>query len=205
MARIGLFGGSFNPVHVAHLALAESAREEGRLDRVIFMPARVPPHKPFAPLAASQDRLEMLRLALADSPHFEVSFLELEREGPSYTLTTVRRLKGQLGPECTLCLIVGADSVCDMPKWWRARELVQEVELIGLRRPGSPPVCAAGLEEHFGAQKAAEILESIIDGPLLEVSATEVRARVRRGRSIRCLVPEPVREYILAHGLYTGG
>lgn len=205
MVRIGLFGGSFNPVHVAHLALAECAREERRLDRVIFMPAKLPPHKPFAPLAAAQDRMEMLRLALADNPHFEVSSLELERDGPSYTLTTVRQLKEQLGPGCTLCLIVGADSICDMPRWWRARELVWEVELIGLRRPGSPLDCACALEEHFGAEKAAEILESIITGPLLEVSATELRARVRQGRSIRHLVPEPVREYILAHGLYSGG
>jgi nicotinate-nucleotide adenylyltransferase len=205
MRRVGLFGGSFNPVHVAHLLLAERALDEAGLERVVFMPARRPPHKPEMRLAPDADRLEMLRLATADNPRFEVSALELEREGPSYTLATVREIKAPLGPETALCLLVGSDTIVELPSWWRADDLVQEVEFVGFERPGTPLHEICRVEEHFGAEVADRIRCSIITAPLLEASATQVRERVREGRSIRYMVPEAVRQHILARGLYAAG
>jgi len=202
MARIGLFGGSFNPVHIAHLILAERVREEAALEKVLFVPARHPPHKPAEPLAPAADRLRMLELAVAQNPAFEVSTVELDREGPSYTLATVRQLRATLGPHDSLLLVVGSDSVRDLPRWWRAGELLREVDVLAVERPGAPLDDLSELERCFGAEKAAEIKRSIVPAPLLDVSSTDIRARVRQGKTIRYLVPEAVRRYILAHGLY---
>jgi len=205
MARIGLFGGSFNPVHTAHLILAERVREEAALDRVLFVPAGQPPHKPDVPLAPAEQRVRMLELAVADNPFFGVSTLEVRRPGPSYTLTTVRELRHELGERARLFLVVGADSILDMPRWWHADELVREVEILGVARPGFPLDDLSELEACFGGARVAEIRGSIVKAPLLAVSATEVRERVRRGLSIRYLVPEPVRQHILASGIYSKG
>ncbi len=202
MARIGLFGGSFDPVHLAHLILAERAREECELDRVIFMPARQPPHKQRSALAPAADRLQMLRLAIADNPFFELSTLEFERQEPSYTLLTVRRLRQTLGSDSILFLMLGSDSIHDLPNWWRPDELIREVELICLPRPGFALDDLSALEERFGAAAPDRIRRSVIGAPMLAVSSTEVRQRAREGRSIRYLVPEPIREYILARRLY---
>ena len=205
MVRIGLFGGSFNPVHMAHLILAERAREERALDKVLFVPASQPPHKPDVRLAPAQNRLEMLHLATAGHPCFEVSTVELDRQGPSYTLITVRDLKQALGTRCAIHLIVGSDSIRDMPHWWRAEELIRETEIIGLERPGFPPDDMPELETAFGAVAAAKLRASIVTAPLLEISSTDIRRRARQGLSIRYLIPDQVCEYILAHGLYAKG
>jgi len=202
MKRIGIFGGSFNPIHTAHLILAEHAREEAGLERVLFLPAKQPPHKPSTPLASAEDRLRMVQLATEGNPAFEASALELERSGPSYTLLTVRQLREQAGPNVCLHLIVGADSIADMPNWWRARELVEQVELIGLPRPHVDLETVGLLDEAFGPEAARRLRSSLIRAPLIELSATEVRRRVREGRSVRYLVPAAVRDYILRHGLY---
>ncbi len=204
MARIGLFGGSFNPVHCAHLILAERVREEAALDKVLFVPVRVPPHKPDLTLAPARDRLRMLQLALAGNPHLEPSTVELERDGPSYTLITVRQLKQQLGSGCQLLLVVGTDSIRDMPHWWHAQELAREVGVIGLERPGFPLDDVSELQACFGAELVRKIKDSIVSAPLLDISATDIRERVRTRRSIRYLVPEAVRQYILSRGLYAG-
>jgi len=204
MRRIGLFGGSFNPVHMAHLVLAERAREEADFEKVLFIPALRPPHKPKRPLAPGRHRAEMLRLALEGNPGFELCTVELDREGPSYTLQTVRELKQSLGGDAELCLIVGADSLLDMPNWWHADELVREVRVVGLRRPGYELEDAEALESLFGTEKLAQIRNALVSAPLLGISATEIRERRQAGRSIRYLVPEAVRRYILKEGLYAG-
>lgn len=202
MRRIGLFGGSFNPVHMAHLVLAEQAREKAHLDSVRFIPARRPPHKPHRPLAPAADRSEMLHLATADNPAFQVDTIELERTGPSYTLLTVRELRRQMPKDAELCLMLGGDSVRDLPNWWKSRELVEETTIVAMGRPGSPLAESGELERAFGAEKAREILDSVVDTPLLEVSATDIRRRIEEGASIRYLVPEPVRQYIAQHEVY---
>jgi nicotinate-nucleotide adenylyltransferase len=215
MSRIGLFGGSFNPVHVAHLILAECVAQERRLDRVLFIPARLPPHKPSEPLAPTADRLRMVELAVAGNPAFEVSPVEVEREGPSYTLTTVQAIAEGM-PEAELFLILGGDSVRDLCTWWRAQELVRCVDVIALDRPGAelddhlPDLAKCfgaewalpDLAKCFGAEWAERVRELRVRGPLLQISASDVRRRACEGRSIRYLVPEAVRQYIAEKGLY---
>jgi len=204
MPAFGLFGGSFNPIHVAHLVLAERVREERALDKVFFIPAGRPPHKPCRPLAPAEHRLRMVELAIADNDAFAVLDMELVAKQPSYTLRTVRELKRRLGPGADLYLVLGADSVLDLPNWWRADELVREVAVIALDRPGHD--LERRLDElaaRFGTEWVARVRDLKVNAPLLEVSATEVRRRARAGLSIRYLVPEPVRAYIVEHGLYS--
>ena len=203
MSKLGVFGGSFNPVHVGHLILAQVVRERCALDRVLFVVAGRPPHKPDRPLASAEHRLNMARLAVEGNPAFEVSGLELDRDGPSYTLLTYRRLKDENpGSECRL--ILGADSVLDLPNWWHAGELVEEAELIVVERPGEPLSDLSALEVALGAAIVEKVRRSVVAAPLIGVSATEVRERVRSGLSIRYMVPEAVRRYIAENGLYAG-
>lgn len=203
MTRTGIFGGSFNPIHAAHLVVAERARDERSLDRMLFIPARQPPHKPAKPVAPAADRLRMVELAIQGNDSFGASRLELDRAGPSYTLTTVRQLRDGLGKDAELFLVLGADSVHDIPTWWHARDLVREVEIIPVVRPGySLEKDLDDLSHMFGVDWARRVRELTVHAPPMDISSTEIRERVAAGRSIRYLVPEPVRQYILSRGLY---
>ena len=202
MKRIGLFGGSFNPVHTGHLILAEYAREETALDEILFVPARTPPHKPLQPLAPAEDRLEMLDLAIKGNSTFQSSDLELNRSGPSYTLQTVMELKKSKEEKEKLFLILGADSILDLPNWWRSKELIEEVEIIGLKRPGYSMEQLEDLHSYFAEDTVRELRESLIEAPLLQISATEIRNRIINEKSIRYLVPDPVRDYIRENELF---
>ncbi|KPK62653.1 MAG: hypothetical protein AMK73_05810 [Planctomycetes bacterium SM23_32] len=205
MSAIGIFGGSFDPIHTAHLILAEFAWAERGLDAVRFVPAAQPPHKSARPLTAAEHRLRMVQLAVQGNPAFVADPVELERDGPSYTLVTVRELKERLGAEAELYLIVGADSLHEMPTWWRAEELVREVRLIAFGRPGH--AVADGLAELaalYGQRWARETAALAVEAPLMDISATMIRRRVRAGQSVRYLVPDAVRGYILQHALYSG-
>jgi nicotinate-nucleotide adenylyltransferase len=202
---VGIFGGSFNPVHLAHLILAERVRSERSLDTVLFIPARTPPHKASEPLAEGVDRLRMVELAIEGHPAFEALPIEIERSGPSFTLLTVRELRRRYGEGAQLFLLLGGDSLADLPNWWRAGELVEEADVIAFDRPG----CL--LDDHlprmgavFGEPWVRRTAELKVRAPLVEISATEVRQRVRAGKSVRYLVPEPVRHYILERGIYAG-
>jgi len=205
MARVGLFGGSFNPPHLAHLILAERARVERGLDRVLFIVAGSPPHKGARPLAPGPDRFHMVELAIQGNPAFEATDLELKTTGASYTLRTVRRLRRQVAAGDELFLMMGGDSLLELPTWWHAAELVREVPIIAFERPGSR--LNEGLDAlaaHFGEEWVRQVRELLVPAPLLDISATEVRERARAGLSIRYMVPEPVRAYILERGLYSG-
>ncbi len=205
MSRIGIFGGSFNPIHTAHLILAERAVAERALDKALFIPALQPPHKPARPVAPADHRMRMVELAVEGNPAFEASRIELDRQGPSYTLTTVRELRRTLGQDAELFLVLGGDSVHDIATWWRAEELVREADVIAFERPGySLDSDLVELAHRFGEHWASKVRALKVHAPLIGISATEIRERVRDGRSIRYLVPEPVREYILAHKLYSG-
>ena len=201
--RLGIFGGSFDPIHTAHLILAEWVRGERSLDRVLFVPALEPPHKASKHLAPPAHRMRMVQLAIEDNPAFDASAVELERQGPSYTLLTVRQLRERLGPDARLYLILGADSVHEIATWWRVRELVEEVEIIAVGRPGhSLQADLEALAGAFGDAWARRVGELKVDVPPMAISATDIRGRVAAGRSIRYLVPDVVRDYILRHGLY---
>ena len=192
-ARVGLMGGSFNPIHVGHLMAAEGVREALALERVVFVPARIPPHKPPAQLAPAEDRFRMVALAIADNPALEVSDIELKRAGPSYTVDTVRAFRQQLGPSAFLCFIIGADTIPELPGWRRMDEIAVLCQIVAVSRPDAPlarqPGPAAGMIQR-------------VEIPLVDVSSTDIRGRLHAGRSIRYLVGEPVRAYVLEKGLY---
>ncbi len=184
-ARIGVFGGTFDPVHVGHLAIALAALESVPLDRVLFVPVRRSPLKDRDPLASTADRVAMLETAIAREPRFALSRAELEREGVSYTVDTLEELRSQ----GELFLILGSDALADLARW-RAPDRIRELATILVAaRPGAPEPDAM-----HGART--------FDAPRLDISSRELRARAARGMSLRYLVPDAVWEHIKRHGLY---
>ena len=196
--RIGVLGGTLDPVHHAHLFAAEEARGVHGLDRVLIVPCGTPPHKDAAGTAAPQHRIAMCELAVRSNPHLQACSLEVERPGPSYTLDTLHGLRGQYGPEASLFLILGADAVLDLCTWYRPDEVLQAAQCLVVPRSGSDLADLAGV---LGPKRASRV--QVLALPCLEISATDIRRRVREGRSIRYLTPDLVVEYIEAHGLYT--
>jgi nicotinate-nucleotide adenylyltransferase len=192
--RIGLYGGTFDPVHLGHLRAAETAREAVGLDLVAFLPAAVPPHRG-APLSAAADRLAMVRLATTAHPRFEAWDAELRRPGPSYTVETVARLLSER-PSDSFVLVVGADTWPEITTWREPERLLSLVEVAVVDRPGYPG-------EEPGAPFPGARGVRRAEGPSLPISATAIRERARQGRSVRYLVPDAVADYIVARRLYT--
>lgn len=189
---LGVFGGSFNPPHVGHLAVAEAAAEAAGLDRLLWVPAATPPHKQAdASLASTADRLAMTSLATADNTRFEVSEIEIRRAGVSYTVDTLRALR-QAHPGTTLALVLGGDSLAAFPSWREPETILSLARLVVYTRPGTPASMPSALAAHV----------TVVDAPALDVSSTALRALIAAGRSTRYLVPEAVRAYIAAHRLY---
>lgn len=204
MARGGLllFGGSFNPIHVGHLIIARAAAEKLGVERTILIPSAAPPHKTGSDLAAPEDRLEMVRLAVAGEPGFEVSDIELRREGPSYTLLTVQAYRQQVGADVPLYWLIGGDTLPELHGWYHIAELVDLCRIVTAVRPGFETPNFSPL---FGCLSLAQIQrlrESILSTPRIDISATQIRARVREGKSIRYLVPESVADDIAQGQLY---
>lgn len=190
--RIGVWGGSFDPVHIGHLILAQEAVAACTLDRMIWMPSGSPPHKQ-GPVASAEDRLKMVSAAISGHPVFEVSPLEIERSGKSYTLQTLRDLREQVAPDDRLCLLIGADNAVDFPNWYQPEAVLELAEVVVFRRPGfGDDAVDAGLSGRM----------QFLDSPLIEVSSTEIRARVQAGKPVRYWVPDAVQEYIEVNGLY---
>jgi nicotinate-nucleotide adenylyltransferase len=192
--KIGIMGGTFDPIHLGHLIAAESAREAAGLDEVWFMPTHIPPHKPNNPKASAEQRLEMVRLAIADHMNFRVVDYELTRGGISYTADTVRILH-ELHPAVTFYYIIGADMVMYLPKWVQIEEIVKYVSFIGLQRAGFQVAL-----EQLPANLMAQV--QLAPMPLIEISSTLIRERVRMKQSVRYLLPENVRNYMEANRLY---
>jgi nicotinate-nucleotide adenylyltransferase len=189
-------GGSFNPLHVGHLLVARAVAEARGFDRVMLIPSAQPPHKPeAADLAESCHRLQMCQAVSRADPFFEVEPLELNRSGPSYTIDTVREL-ARRGWTGRVSWLIGADMLEILPKWHLPQELLQEVDFVIARRPGSV-IDWSGLPPGYRHLEAA-----VVDAPLIEISATQIRRRLAAGRSIRYLVPPEVERYIAEHRLY---
>lgn len=188
--RFGLYGGSFDPVHCAHLLVAQAACEEVGLTRLFFVPAAQSPFKPHAAPAPAADRLRWLRLALAAQAHYEIDEQEIRRGGTSFTIDTVRDYVGRF-PAARLFYLIGADHVPTLPSWREAAELARLVEFVVIPRPGQKP---APLPSPFAGCE--------LTGFPLGVSSSQIRGRVRDGRSIRGLVPEAVAEAIHNSKLY---
>lgn len=195
MAKIGVFGGTFDPVHVGHLIAAEEVRWSLGLDKVLFVPAADPPHKRGVSMADAADRVTMLELALDHNPGFAVDRTDVDRPGPHFTVDLLARLAAQLGESCELFFILGADSLQDLPNWRRPEDIVRLARIVVVDRPGYGllPPAVAGL--------AANLLH--VPVPLVGVSSSDIEARVRAGRPIRYQVPEAVGDYIQLHRLYS--
>jgi nicotinate-nucleotide adenylyltransferase len=200
--RIGILGGTFDPPHLGHLWLATLAAEALQLDRVLFMPAAQPPHKRRQEISGATDRLLMTRLAIADNRDFELSAIEMERPGPSYTVDSVEELQRQIGARTSLYLVMAADSLSQIETWREPDRLLSLVEWVVGPRPGVELPQRAALDRRFG--EAAKRIH-LLSGPSLDVSSSEIRTRVAAGHSIRYLVPRAVEELIVERGLYRAG
>jgi nicotinate-nucleotide adenylyltransferase len=194
--RIGLMGGTFDPVHYGHLLIAEVAREEFALDRVVWLPAGDPPHKKEYQVSGQEHRYAMVLLATASHEQFEVSRWEMERDGPSYSIDTILHFKS-IWPEDQLFFITGADAILEILTWRRHQEVIRSCEFIAVTRPGYD---LEQLSVTLPPEYAARI--SPITAPGVDISSTQIRARVHGGKSIRYLAPEQVEAYIRKHGMY---
>ncbi len=188
--RVGILGGTFNPIHNGHLLIAEQAREQVGLDEVWFMPARIPPHKEDQGILTAEHRLRMVELAVADHPRFRATDIELKREGPSYTVDTLLLLHAEY-PEHRFFFIVGGDMLQILPKWHRYEELKKLVHFIGISRPGSV-FEAELLKPHV----------TFVEVPAWDISSTWIRDKARQAKSLRYLVPQAVESYIKEYKLY---
>ena len=197
--RIGVLGGTFDPPHIGHLWLATLAADELGLDRVLFVPAAQPPHKRRRRMSSAAHRLLMTRLAIASDPLFELSGIEMERPGPSYTVESMQELRRLYGDRGRLFLLMAADSLAQIDTWRDPEQILELAEWGVGPRPGSAAPSPDWLKDRFGtAAKRIHLLE----GPGLDVSATQIRQRVAAGRAIRYLVPRAVEELIIDQGLY---
>jgi nicotinate-nucleotide adenylyltransferase len=198
---VGLLGGTFDPIHVGHLAVAEEAREALGLERILFVPAGQPPHKPGRPISAPEHRVAMVELAIGDNPAFGLSRVEVDRSGPSYTVDTVAALlAADPSTPPALTVIVSAELFGDFTTWHEPARLLDLARLAVVPRPGYPALGRSFVAEHF---PGLEDRVTFLDGPYLDISATDIRARAAAGRSIRYLVPQAVAAYIGDHALYT--
>ena len=200
--RIGILGGTFDPPHVGHVWLATLAADAIGLDRVLFMPAAQPPHKPAESVTSAADRLLMTRLAIAGDDAFELTLIEMERSGPSYTIDSVTELQRLYGDEAELYLLMASDSLAKIDTWRQPDELLERIEWVVGPRPGVTLPDRSSLEDRFG-ERASRI--HLLDGPSLDVSSTQIRERVAAGQAIRYLVPRGVEDLIVDRGLYRRG
>jgi len=190
---IGVLGGSFDPIHNGHLIIAQALMEELSLTKVLFLLSARPPHKETGAIASWQDRLEMVRLAVEENPLFQVSELEIQRSGPSYTVETMDQLQLTYGHSYRIFFVVGADSILEIFTWRHPEQLLESRSLVIVPRPG----CDLNQIDPRVAEKV-----TLLQTPLIEISSTDIRQRVGRGRSIRYLVPDRVAEYIARRHLY---
>ena len=197
--KIGILGGTFNPIHNGHLIMAESSRVNLGLDKVVFIPLGLAPHKDNEKILDSKDRLETVRLAIESNPHFDLSTMEIDREGTTYTIDTIKTLK-DLYPKEDIYFIIGGDSLFHIESWKGFKELIELCSFAVLGR------CKKGEEEFY---KKVEDLKSsyemdlrVVESPIIEISSTSIRDNLREDRSIKYLVPEKVEEYLINNSSY---
>jgi nicotinate-nucleotide adenylyltransferase len=202
--RIGIFGGSFDPIHLGHLLIAEQFRNELSLDMVKFIPAKISPFKLDYTPTADKHRLEMIKLAVGANPHFELDPIEIQRGGVSYTVDTIEQLQVS-EPQASWYLLIGADSLKDFRKWKSPDRLLSLVHLVVAHRGGYSDPDWTQLQGIVSDEELRSIQQRRLDIPVMEISSTGIRNRIEQGRSIRYLVPAPVEVYIREHQLYLPG
>ncbi|KXG74626.1 putative nicotinate-nucleotide adenylyltransferase [Fervidicola ferrireducens] len=198
--RIGIMGGTFDPIHFGHLVTAEEARINFELDKVIFVPTGNPPHKKDYEVTEPEHRYLMTALATNSNPFFEVSRIEIERKGYSYTVDTLNQLVEIYGKDTSLFFISGADAVLDILTWKNIKGVLDVCTFIAATRPGYPIKKLKDKLEEIKKLYGKDVY--LLEVTAIAISSTEIRRRVKEGRSIKYLVPEGVEEYILKNGLY---
>lgn len=201
MKKIGIIGGTFDPVHYGHLILAEQARVEASLDQVIFMPAKVQPFKLNSQIADGGHRFAMLSEAISGNPYFSVSRRELDSPEISYTIKTLRYLREKHGPDTELYFIIGTDAFLSMEKWYAAEEILRGYSFVIGTRPGYKEQELKQLLERIRSRYGTEAVE--INNSEVEISSTDIKKRILTGKSIKYLLPEGVEAYIYQHKLYS--
>lgn len=200
--RIGIFGGSFDPVHRGHLLLAECCWRQARLDRIEFIPTAQQPLKPRGPVASEADRLAMLRLAIAERPEFSLSTIEIDRGGVSYTVETLRMLQ-QAHPGAELFFLMGADSLADFPTWREPATICELATPLVVRRAGTPPPNFEALAPLVSAERLKAIRNQEVEMPATPISSSAIRRLIAERGEWQALVPDGVGRYIEQHRLYT--
>ena len=196
--RIGVIGGTFDPIHFGHLIVAQEACSRLDLAQVVFVPAGQPPHKLARAITPAWHRIAMVGRAIAGNDCFALSRVDADRAGPCYTVDTIGLLQEAWGREAEIHFLIGSDSLADLPTWYQPQRLLELCTIVAVARPGYPPDLDR-LERHL---PGAASRVALLDAPTLDISATEIRERVRQGRSIRYLVPDSVAQYIETQQLY---
>jgi len=219
LGRLGLLGGTFNPIHNGHLAIARQTREALSLDRILFIPTNDPPHKPLQSLAPAKDRYEMVRLAIRSDPQLVISDLELRRSGTSYSIDTVRQLQQEYGPQTQLFFLIGLDAFLDFPTWHEPATLLTLCSFIVISRPGLsfqalgtlPLLPTLPQQSLLDLDRGNSSKLSVSMGshaliclrlPPCDISASEIRSKFKQGLPTANLLPPPVESYILQHHIY---
>lgn len=196
--RVGVLGGTFDPIHIGHLVAAEEVRAQLRLDRVVFVPAGLPPHKLTEHVSSVAHRLAMVKLAIASNPYFTVSRVDIDRFGPCYTVDTIELLRDEWGGNIELYFILGSDSLADIVTWHQPERLIRLCRLAVMERPGY----RVDVEELERLLPGITSRIHFINSPQLDISSTDIQKRVRQGLPIKYQVPEAVEDYIYEHELY---
>ncbi|MHB1426123.1 MAG: nicotinate-nucleotide adenylyltransferase [Gemmataceae bacterium] len=199
--RVGIFGGTFDPVHTGHLILAEQGREQGRLDQVWFVPSAHPPHKDEPALTRFEQRVEMLALALAGNATFRIDELEQERPGPSYTADTLSELRRR-HPAHEFLLLIGSDTLVDLPHWYQPLRILQQAGLLVMTRPGAAVLTADELRNRLQVPAEFPVHLEVVETPPIDISSRDLRRRAAAGRSLRYFLPRAVECYIHDKRLY---
>ena len=198
--RIGVFGGSFDPVHLGHLILAENCRQQAKLDQVLFIPCAMSPHKRDGAHGTDRQRLEMLDLAIGGHRDFVRSDMEIKRGGVSYTIDTLRELEGSQ-PDNEWFFLMGADSLESFSSWKEPDEILKLAKPIVVGRPGSE-IDLGSLEKNSSADYVKSLRDLSVESPLIEISSSNIRQRVAESKSIRFLVPRSIEQYIVTQKMY---
>ena len=198
--KIGIMGGTFNPIHYGHLIIAESVRESFCLDKVLFIPSGQPPHKPDSEVIDPEHRHEMVRRAVASNCYFEASRVEIDRKGYTYTINTLQSLREEYGREAELYFIIGADLLPELVTWKEFKNVFSMCEFIAVQRPGYDGKSFEEALEHL--KMNFDLKLNLTEAPLVDISSSDIRRRCIGGKSIKYLVPEEVEEYIVTNGLY---